>query len=175
MELRLHIDGKWNAAEFAAFYKSLDELNQYFLGTVDMHIHLERVYAFAGRYPGYRDSRGDLRVTRVEFASPGFTDIAGLAAIVREIREFVQFCIEHCASSDDRKLARDQKRLENAKLRIDLLKELETRHLDFPRSIPPGAADLLGLSKMEVPDIDPLLEAILSGRLTSVSEIDIRK
>jgi hypothetical protein len=172
VELRLHIDGKWNAAEFAAFYKCLDELNRYFLGTEDMHLHFGRVYAFAGRYSGYRDSRLDLRVTRVEFASPGFTDIAGLAAIVHEIREFVQFCIEHCASREDRKLARDIKRLEIAKLRLDLLKEFEARRIESPRSLPSGAAELLGLSKMEVPDIDPLLEAVLDGRLTGASEAE---
>jgi hypothetical protein len=50
-----------------------------------------------------------LRVKEIEFASPGFTDLAGVGRVVREIRLFAMDIADRFIARPDRALAREEK------------------------------------------------------------------
>ncbi|MEM9320588.1 MAG: hypothetical protein AAGA70_16510 [Pseudomonadota bacterium] len=172
--LRLHIDGDWDAADFAAFFKSIDELYNYLCVTFERELYPEfgRVYAYPFRGGRPRDLRFRLDVRRIEFASPGFTDLAGLAAAMREIRELLQFVISHAASRKDRKLKREREQLEILRLKLELFEKLHSIEEEFGRPMPVGAERHLGLRSTSMPDLDPLLDAALDGRLTKAENAE---
>ena len=71
-----------------------------------------------------------LKVTQIQFASPGFTDLTGIGAIVREIKELIVFAVKW--PSEKKALALDLKRkkeelisvrLENAEKILALAKK----------------------------------------------------
>ena len=168
MGFRLHINGEWSAAEFAALYNALSQLNDYFLAPRIPEWEIDRVFAYARR-PGYFDRRYDLRVEWIKFASPGFTDLAGLGAVIKEVREFLQFLINKILEREDRHLSRQRQRLEIAKLKRERLNELASMsdHAD----IPSGVEHLLGLKKVNTPDIDPIIRGVLEGRITGLGDV----
>ena len=168
MEFRLSLDGEWSAADFAALYKALNDLNFYFLAHGIPEARFTSVYAYLGS-SGYYESRYDLRVTRIKYASPGFTDLAGLGAVIREVREFLQFVIDRYLERRTRQSAHERQSLEIAKLKLELIQELTERSQDG--RIPLGAHQLLGLKSLEVPDIDPIIKGIVDGRITGIGDV----
>ncbi|MCP3369651.1 hypothetical protein [Bradyrhizobium cajani] len=50
-----------------------------------------------------------LHVARIQFASPGFTDLAGIGKVIGEIRRFVMAIVERYDAKEDRALARAEK------------------------------------------------------------------
>ena len=64
-----------------------------------------------------------LRVSRLEYASPGAKDLLGIAGILMEIRSFIQFLIERPQNREAQELASQAQRIKNArefaKLRVE--------------------------------------------------------
>ena len=168
MALRVEIDGSWNAAEFAAFYQSLNEIYQFFLLDRDP-FWLER--GPYGRYIGYRRiDASSLQVASIRFASPGFTDLLGISAALRELRELIQFILTHISAGPKRRLEREAMQLEIATAKVDLLRKL----LELPE-MPPGRADevraILGVRGAQLPDIDPIIAGVLDMRIVGCKSV----
>ena len=168
MEFRLNLNGEWSAADFAALYKALNDLNSYFLAQYVPAARLDGVYAYLSS-GGYYDRRYELRVTRIKYASPGFTDLAGLGAVIRELREFLQFLIDRALERRSRLLAEEKQAIEVAKAKLELIQDLTERVRDG--RIPPDAIRLLGLKSLGIPDIDPIIGGVLDGRITGIGDV----
>ncbi|WP_417266804.1 hypothetical protein [Celeribacter baekdonensis] len=173
MTLRINIDGNWDAADFAAFYGALDDLYNYACLALERDFTpvLGRVYAFGTRR-SLLGARYTLQVAKVQFASPGFTDLVGIAAAMREIREFLQFLIKFASEHSDRRLSRERSKIEltEAKLRLlERLYELEDR---YGTRVPLEAEKHFGLKSKGLPNLDPLIEAAIEGRITAVGDTD---
>ncbi|MEL7214247.1 MAG: hypothetical protein AAGK92_16405 [Pseudomonadota bacterium] len=132
---------------------------------------MDQVYADASFF-SRRSTDYSLTINKVQFASPGSTDLAGVAAALREMREFIQFVITKWMERPDRKLERDKKEVEIALLKVNLLKELQSVSNDSQASIPSGALEMMHLKDKRLPNIDGLIEAIVEDRITSVEELD---
>jgi len=169
MTLRIEIDGEWDAADFATFFKSLDDLHNYITLVQESTFYPEigRVSAYGFRH-GPKDARYRLIVKRIKFSSPGFTDIIGLASVMREIRELIQFLILFISNREDRKLQREKGKLEIAQLRLGLLRELYEIEKESGRAMPLDAEKFFSLKSNSLPDLDPLITAALEGRIKSV-------
>jgi hypothetical protein len=112
-----------------------------------------------------------LQVDRITFASPGFTDLAGVAAAIKEVREFLQFIIVHWSGREDRRLEREDRQIALAEKRLDLLRSVSELERDIPgRSV--DFSRLLGLKQLGLPNIDPILLAIEDQRVVGVQNTD---
>lgn len=168
MGLRLHIDGDWDAADVAAFYRCLDELHNYLALCLEYeNLSADRIYAF-GFKRGPTDARFRLLVKQIKYASPGFTDLAGLAAAMKEIRELIQFLITHWSERTDRKLSRQKNKLEIAKLRLELLERAYSIESQYGSRMPFDAEKYFGIKSNDLPDIDPLIDAVINDRLVGI-------
>lgn len=172
MGLRVKLDGRWNAAEFAEFYQALNDLYQFYLFDRDPFWWKHGPY---GRYVGYRRfDFSNLEVQRIQFASPGFTDLAGIAAAIKEVREFIQFLINHFSTSEDRKLDREMKGLEIQEKKLDLLRKLA----DLPDILPGKAEDLealVGVRSARLPNIDPIINGVIEGRIVGCENVETKR
>jgi hypothetical protein len=65
-----------------------------------------------------------LRLRRIEFASPGFTDVAGLAKSVKYVGEFLIKIIELNMTRKDRELERQKKAIQIQKEKLRLCRDL---------------------------------------------------
>lgn len=101
--LTLGIDGNWGAYEFRQMFNGLDYLNKVYtmrakLG--DRHPDF-RIQSGMTRFYVYRDARlhyylelqEELRVRRIEYASPGLVNVEGLDGIIKEIRETLDYVV----------------------------------------------------------------------------------
>jgi hypothetical protein len=169
MPFRVHLDSKWNAAEFAAFFSATNELYQYYAISLAPDPWERGPFAY---YPSRRAfSLPNLKVEKISFASPGFTDLAGVAAAIRELREFMQFVITHVSTREDRGIERESKRIELAQKRVDLLRAAATLESDFPERFELSAR-LFGINQPGIPNIDPIIEAISEQRVTRIEKLD---
>jgi hypothetical protein len=169
--MRIHLDGKWDAAEFSEFFRAMNDVYQYYLLSISPY-----PWEFGPRGylpPRYPFSIPTLKVKRIEFASPGFTDLAGIAAAIREVREFMQFVIQHMSGKEDRSLDREDRRLSLAQKRVDLLRAVADLERDHPgRYI--EMSRLFGVREPGLPDIDPIISAIEDQRVKDIGESDDR-
>ena len=162
MELRLEIDGNWTAEQFGEFFSAFQGLSYYFIADME--------YRFAppnwgGQSIGrLRKQNATLTVKRIQFSSPGFTDLAGFGAILSEIRQFIEFIILRYQNSEDRKLARDERKLSIEEKKLSILRQkIEiARELD-EQGIPHSFAKLI-----EAEGADVVIEAIYEDRLVGV-------
>jgi hypothetical protein len=137
--LRINIDGEWRAEEFAQLFTEFEVLNElasFAQIRVDGQSDL-RLWPFRRRrqrdywhfsefdneldlqedYEGARvrafvrsvSPRRPLIVKEIKFASPGHTDLGGLAGIMREVRLFVMDIADRFIAAPDRALAREDK------------------------------------------------------------------
>ena len=158
-ELRLWIDGDWDAIEFSEFFYSLQSLSYYAIS--DMEYRFAPNQAGAMSVGSLRRRYATLNVSKIQYASPGFTDLAGFGAILSEIRQFLEFLITHISQREDRQLERKAKKLELLKAKIEIARELQNSDLSQTAT-----------KLIETDDVDSLFEAIYDGRLTKV---EIRK
>mmetsp|Transcript_23602 Transcript_23602/g.41810 ORF Transcript_23602/g.41810 Transcript_23602/m.41810 type:complete len:173 (-) Transcript_23602:191-709(-) len=166
-ELRLHIDGEWKAQEFSDFFLSLQSLSYYAIADMEYRFAPSRADSLSlGRL---RKHNATLNVRRIEYASPGFTDLAGFGAILSEIRQFLEFLITHIGERKQRQLDLEHqqvdlehKKLELQKTKLEVINALETSNLNQ------SAAKLV-----EIQDVTVLIEAIEDGRLTKVELVDL--
>lgn len=167
MSVRIELDGKWNAAEFAEFFSAMNDVYQYYLmsiGPLPWELG-PRAYFPSGR-PFFLPV---LKVERISFASPGFTDLAGVAAAIHEMREFLQFAIVHLTGKEDRQLDRDERRIDLAQKRVDLLRSVSELEREFPGRYA-DMSRLFGVRVPGLPDIDPILSAIEDKRVVGVEK-----
>lgn len=160
-KLRLYIDGEWSAEEFSKFFASLQSLSYYWIA--DMEYRFAPPRASERSIGRLRQHNAQLMVKRIEFASPGFTDLAGFGAILSEIRQFVEFLITHVSQTKDRRQARELKDLEILKEKIALANQLERSDLQH------SVAKLI-----EAKDVDALIEAVAHGRLVGSEIFEIQ-
>lgn len=85
--------------EFAPYYdeESLED------EAILRHRMVERMlsYASSEKVPSPK-----LEVRRIEFASPGFVDVAGVGKVVKELRLFMTGILDRYLNKEDRKIAR---------------------------------------------------------------------
>jgi Glycosyltransferase (GlcNAc) len=192
--LRVNIAGTWEAQEFAQFFTEFETLNEMAnFGAVKVDgqsslrgfIHYER--SQPPRYwrdmqfewevqDGVADERlryflraasGEhwpLRLKRMEFASPGFTDFAGIGKVVKEVRLFVTDIVDRFIAVPDRALAREEKRQSIVAKKIanaeKLMKLYDKTGLD-----PETRNDLI----RRAIEVDRYIEdKIIEGRITSI-------
>ena len=169
MALRINIDGEWSASDFSALFA---ELHSYY------EFSASRFRSFA--YAPIEDDRflirlaalsTPLQVRRIQFGSPGFTDLAGIGALTRELREFVQFLIVHFRDSEDRKLSREERRIRIAQARLELLEKFRSvrahQRDDDPFLISAAVSEFL-----DIPKFEEIGNAIMDGRITDLLETD---
>lgn len=65
-----------------------------------------------------------LYVVRIEFASPGFTDLAGLGTIIGHLKDLLLKLIELAATREERKLENQKRRIEIAREYVNVAKEM---------------------------------------------------
>lgn len=169
MSLRLIIDGEWDASDFADFFAALDDLYSHLALTLEYESLRPGVYAFGLRRPPI-GARYSLQVKRIAYGSPGFTDIAGLASAMREIRELFQFLITHWSGREDRKIERQRASLEVANMRLEVLARIADLEREYGPEVPLGAERYFGLKRKDLPEVDALIEAVTSGRLKGVED-----
>jgi hypothetical protein len=109
-----------------------------------------------------------LRVAQIEYASPGFTDIAGLGRIIAEIRKFVLGITDRIIAIDDRALSREERNQKILALKISNAEKL--LKLSDKISIEPEARTAL---VRRVLQSDSIIEGrLLEGKITSFGGSD---
>ena len=78
---------------------------------------------FTSRASQFIGPRSRLMVRRVEYASPGLADLAGIGAIVGHLKDFVLKLIERHDTKRSRELADEKAEIENQAARIQNAKE----------------------------------------------------
>ncbi|MEM9638209.1 MAG: hypothetical protein AAGA94_11230 [Pseudomonadota bacterium] len=160
MILRLHIDGNWTAREFSEVFQFLDRYNQ-------MLSFRFRAIAFGGPEElllQMASRAGPLKVGAIRYGSKGFTDLVGLGAILKEVREFLQFMIMHFREKADRELSHEQKRIEIAHARLKLLQVLQ--EVRMSKDIEPLELTAQMIEFSELPEFEAVANAIMEGRLS---------
>ncbi|HWW60838.1 MAG TPA: hypothetical protein VN181_05660 [Thermoanaerobaculia bacterium] len=71
------------------------------------------------RAASFITSDDELRVTRINFASPGVADLAGLGEIVGHVKDFILRAIELVVNREERALANEEHSLRNQALRLE--------------------------------------------------------
>jgi len=103
----------------------------------------------------------ELKVRRVEYASPGFKDLAGFGDIVGHVKDFTVKMIEYFGSRKNRNLMDEEQELKNQSLRIKNAREFV------------GLAKECGFEESELRKIvlavdekqDPLVALVESGKI----------
>jgi hypothetical protein len=158
MVLRVHIDNTWTAEEFSEFFGALQSISYYWIA--DMEYRFAPPSARERSIGRLKKHNATLTVVSINFASPGFTDLAGFGAILSEVRQFLEFLIEKVVHREDRRLDRELKQLDIIQQKIAIAKELS------------ASSRSQSVTKLiEVKEVDALIDAIASGRLTKVELI----
>jgi hypothetical protein len=110
----------------------------------------------------------ELKVRRIDYASPGLKDLAGLGDIVGHVKDFTLKLIEHFSSRRKRELLDEEQKLKNEALRIqnarnfiNLMEELGLDELERRRLV--GYVD----EKQE-----PLIRLVAEGKIQNVLMLD---
>jgi hypothetical protein len=175
-KLRITIDGDWKAADFAAFFKELDTIFRYisFRYTI---VAFDNSSESPERLVQMRSRFGPLRVEKIQYGSPGFTDLVGLGAAIRELREFIQFLIIHFREKRSRELSNEQRQIELTNAKLELL--LKLRKIRSEGALTDKDQALSNIAEnidfSDLPDFAEIASAILEGRLISAENFDSEK
>ncbi|MCE8420154.1 hypothetical protein LZ190_15840 [Rhodovulum sulfidophilum] len=147
MILSLGIDGQWTARSLAAVLDSLEAMSGYLETGTLQQLNRDRYHA-TGRALSIVFSVEDhlppqLQIKRMSYASPGCIDFVGLGKALEQIRLFLEFLIEHCASRNDRELDREERKIQLAQKRLELLGLLQSQHPAIASFVEENAADAL--------------------------------
>lgn len=168
--LRIHIDEDWDAIEFSQFFLELHKYYEFvairvltvaFAPSSD-EVLLQR-FAALGK---------PLRVRRIEFGSKGFTDLLGAAALIGELRTFVEFLIVHFREMPDRKLERQERQIAIADAKLELMKKMlhlrkETRLHESDFEFAAQISEFV-----DMPGFEAVAEAIMDKRVLRVEQMD---
>jgi hypothetical protein len=173
--LSLEIDENWYAPEMGTFLLHLNDLYRLYLG-------LEEIYAEerARDYLRHIKEQGEqqlnltkglvyishkaerfnhLRVVRIQYASPGNQDLAGIGVIIGHIKDFILRLIELHVSKEERRLKNERLEIENLSERIKIAKEVGFTDKEIRNA--------LGWAKKRQKTISDLIE---DGKILSVTE-----
>ena len=130
--LQIEIQGAWTTEEMAKLLKYLDDIYSLYLvqELIDQSRDLPEV-------PGYLGSSSMdwlefnqgllpdeiLRISRIRYASPGITDLAGLGLIIEKIVDFLGKIMDLIATSGQRKIDIERAQVEIESERHRLLRE----------------------------------------------------
>ena len=133
--VRFEIDGVWTVSELERFVSYLDLLYHF---RVVIHkslnpLNLRKTFSVISnpirKLPFDRDylisfvkdtyPNIDFRVQRLQYSSPGFTDFAGIGAIVGHIKDFFLRLIEYKMMAERHNIENQRIRLESERVRLD--------------------------------------------------------
>jgi hypothetical protein len=173
--LSFEIDGNWYAPEMGIFLTHLDDLYRMYLG-----LEVIQANEYASNY--LRDMKANneqpltlikglatisrkaqfinhLRVVRLQYASPGVQDLAGIGVIVGHIKDLVLRLVDLAASREERRLKNRRLEIENLREQIHIAKEIGFTDKEI--------RNLLGWAKKRQRTIYDLIE---DGKIRSVTE-----
>jgi hypothetical protein len=139
--IRFNIDGTWNPDEMGMFLIDLDDLYMLHMALRSIRVrlpgggwgrqyNLRRVSEFMKGANRYR-RREFLELIRIQYGSPGITDLAGLGEIVGHLKEFVPKVIENVSNKEERDLRNIQRAMEIAREYLQLQKEYNLTQEDL--------------------------------------------
>jgi hypothetical protein len=165
--LRLDIDGRWEPEDFIEVLKGLESL--YYKATLGGRLFVDYPFyryewaRFSGSFQEQLDSGNDwlldwarttapsefrLRLTRIEYASPGGIDLVGLGEACKAIERIVSSLIKFFAERPIRRERAAQARIQTARMEAALDRDHESlRSLKIQ-----NARDLLSLRR-DFPDV----------------------
>lgn len=173
--LSFEINENWYAPEMGTFLLHLNDLYRLYLG-------LEVIQADEHARNYFREMKANneqrlsltkglvtishkaqrinhLRVIRIQYASPGVQDLAGIGVIVGHIKDLVLRLIDLAASGEERRLKNKRLELDNLREQVQLAKELGYTNKEI--------RNLLGWAKKRQRVIYDLIE---DGKIRSVTE-----
>jgi hypothetical protein len=199
--LRIKIEDRWEASEFASSLNALDRLYCLRLGLeleLEELSELEELY-FRAPYPmrrsvrylrqiGNRESlvsRGRvslfaleqlepkerLEVRRVIYGSPGIKDLAGIAEIIGHLKDFILRLIEHAVNCREKRLDNEKRELENEQLKIKVARE----YVELARDLGYTKAQVRQLVVAVLKEQEPLTKLIADGKIRSADIVDEEK
>lgn len=173
--LRIELNEDWYAPEMGTFLLHLNDLYRLYLG-------LEVIQADERARNYFRDMKANneqrlslskglvnishkaqrfnhLRIIRIQYASPGVQDLAGIGVIVGHIKDLVLRLIDLAASKEERKLKNRRLELDNLREQIQIAKEVGYTDKEIK--------NLLGWAKKRQKTIYDLIE---DSKIQSVTE-----
>jgi hypothetical protein len=173
--IRIEINGDWWAPEMGRFLLHLNDLyrmlfafemlsNDEFLRDSLRHYKEDNFSLNRGLRRIATSYYAYLRIIRIDYASPGIQDLAGLGVIVGHIKDIILKLIDLAAS-------RDERRLRNSKLEIEILRE----KVKIAKEVGYTDAQIrnyLGWTKGRVRTIYDLVE---SGKIRSVDTLSDKR
>lgn len=115
---RVEIDGDWTTREFAGFFTAMTAIYSSLAPNYPVPLNWEgdkgEIIKWTDKNNEFlwlsNSSESDFRVVKIQYGSPGFTDFAGLGAVLREIRLFLEFLIDRRSRQNLLELEADEKR-----------------------------------------------------------------
>lgn len=154
MYLHLKIDGDWNAQQFGDFFQNVQEISSWFGSVRILDEDGTPVVDEDGSALLDEGPEPTLIVRKIQFGSPGFTDLLGVGSILEQIRLFFQFLIERSDKRND-PVALEDRMIELQRKKIALAKEAAELQRHNPKMV-----ELLQTSGP-----DHIILAIEQGRL----------
>ena len=175
MRLRIHIDGRWSAREFALMLAELDALYADLLERRKRRL-VSAAFVDVTRArlnPDHGLTEDYLSVVRIAYGSPGFSDFFGAAGLVSELRQFIQFLIDHFRTRDLRRLEAEQLEIDIAKAKLALLERIAAvaKEQEMRAAVQEQRANLVA-AEAKVPDA--IADAFRQGNLGVMDYYNLR-
>jgi hypothetical protein len=106
-----------------------------------------------------------LQVRRIEYASPGLKDLAGVGEVIGHLKDFLLRLIELAVTSPQRQLENDERELNNQRLRL----ENARLFVQVGRDIGLSEHELRQLAGFVETKQDPIIRLVEDGKITAVS------
>lgn len=110
----------------------------------------------------------ELKVRRIEYASPGFKDLAGFGEIVGHLKDFILKLVEYHGDKRKRELNNEEQELKNQALRI----ENARKYVSLARECGFEERELRKLVILVDEKQEPLITLIGNGKIQSVKMMD---
>jgi hypothetical protein len=163
MILSVGIGGEWTARNLAAVLDNLESLAG-FLETGRVITMTRQIPEISGTPAGIVIETTDdfpslLKVVSLNYNSPGSIDLLGVAKIIEQLRLFLEFLINLYVLRNDRELDLEERKVELASKRAEVLAKISEVHPHFVPFVEKEAADAL-------------IQAVFEGRITAVTTKD---
>jgi hypothetical protein len=110
----------------------------------------------------------ELKVRRIEYASPGYKDLAGFGEIVGHVKDFTLRIIEHFNSRRRRELLDEEQELKNQALRIRNARE----YVGLARECGYDETELRRIIRYVDDKQEPLIRLVSEGKIQNVLMLD---
>ncbi|MGR3342650.1 MAG: hypothetical protein ACU0DI_05390 [Paracoccaceae bacterium] len=148
--------------DYAKFFGAIERIRHEAAAALDLRRN--QVAATLSNLAVVNTRNEPLIVSKIQFGSPGFTDLAGAGAVLREVRLFVQYIIDHCSSKKERNLAIQSKQIKNANLMFELAEKIEASNS------PNDIGVQLIKQFLNRPELQNIISAVVDKRIISVEE-----